>query len=179
MLAFALAAAPLTLGCAPTEDGATDQTEGMALSESESDAANVVRTYYQAAHQEDEAERRATLGAIVDDHAVLSAPSIKMVKFVDHLEGKKDFVDSVASASFILKNAKPREIIPHGNLVVARIDLPLPDGGNDITQIEYFEIKNGKIARLDSYYDSLRFAIALPSIGITAIKNYIQMLLRR
>lgn len=39
-----------------------------------------------------------------------------------------------------------------------------------ITQVEYFTLEDGKIKRLDSYYDSLRFAAALPAIAWDRLK---------
>jgi hypothetical protein len=52
---------------------------------------------------------------------------------------------------------------------VSRIQLPLPNG-DVLTQVEFFVVTDGKIASLHSYYDSARFARALPSIAVARIR---------
>ncbi len=151
------------------ESAAGDSVDAISV-EGES-RAKVVRSYYAATRTSDPA---ATLAAIVDDHAILSAPSVKMLKGVPQVEGKDAFVSAVAGGSFLIGGAMIREVIPQGDLVVARIDLPLPNG-DVLTQVEFFKIRNGKIARLDSYYDSMRFLAALPAIALDRLKHALGM----
>ncbi len=172
LLALVLASGTLSVeACAPPEDQAVDEsTQDLSGSEN----AAVVRKYYAAMRAGDPA---GALAPIVDEGAILSAPSIKMLKGVAQLEGKANFIEGAAGGAFLLKNATVREIIGlkevegRRNLVVARIDLPLPKHGV-LTQVEFFEMKNGKIVRLDSYYDAIKFAAALPAIGVEKVKAY-------
>lgn len=69
------------------------------------------------------------------------------------------------------EEAQVRDVVARdANLVVSRIDLPLPNG-DTITQAEFFELRDGKITRLDSYYDTARFIAALPAVLLEKLKN--------
>jgi hypothetical protein len=156
----------LALGGCASADESTDGASSQDLTQGE-DGARVVRAYYAAAKSNDPA---AALAPIVDDGAVLSAPSVKLLKGVPEVRGKDAFIKAVAGGSFLIGGAMIRDVIPQGDLVVSRIDLPLPNG-DVLTQVEFFKIKNGKIARLDSYYDALRFTAALPAIALDRLKH--------
>jgi hypothetical protein len=169
---FALLLAVGAAGCtgAAEDDSSVGDSQDAITAEGTS-RANVVRSYYAATRTADPA---AALAGIVDDRAILSAPSVKLLKGVSQVEGKDAFVKAVAGGSFLIGGAMVREVIPQGDLVVARIDLPLPNG-DVLTQVEFFQIRNGKIARLDSYYDSVRFIAALPAIALDRLKHALGM----
>ena len=111
-----------------------------------------------------------------------------MLGGTDTIRGKARFVKAVAGGAFLLKDAKIQAegtdvaagsdvalstLTPSGAqraVVVSRIRLPLPNG-DEITQVEFFEVANGKIEKLQSYYDSLRFARALPQIALKKIED--------
>lgn len=163
--AFLLASA--LAGCAsPGEEDATEGAQNLTSAATPA-AVETVRAYYAATTKADPA---AALDAIVADDAILAAPSVKILKGVDQLTGKKTFIGAVAGNAFILKNAKVRDVVARdANLVVARIDLPLPNG-DTITQVEFFELEDGKISRLDSYYDTTRFIASLPAVLLEKVK---------
>lgn len=160
-------------GCAPQEEDVAASSDHAVIGESDNE--KVVRAYYAATRNSATAPSKAdaaaiALAPIIADNAVLSAPSVQILKRVPEVRGKGDFIDSVAGAADLLGKAKVREILSRDDLVVARIDLPLPPKGEPLTQIEYFVVKNGKIERLDSYYDAVPFTKALPFIAIEKVK---------
>jgi hypothetical protein len=172
MRAFSLAALCLSLGvasglgcAAPGDEDATSQSEDAISAEARNE--QVVRAYYAATKSSNPA---AQLAPIVADNAILSAPSIKLLKGKSQVEGKKKFIVAVAGGAFLISQATIRDVLSRDGLVVARIELPLPNG-DLLTQVEYFTIENGKIARLDSYYDALRFRAALPAIALERLGN--------
>ena len=153
------------MGCAAPEEELTgDSAQNATAAPS---AEKTVRAYYAATKASKPAE---ALAPIVDDDAILSAPSIQILKGVGQVEGKKAFIDAVDGGSFLISKADIRDVLVKGDLVVVRIDLPLPNH-DFITQIEFFTLKNGKIARLDSYYDGIRFTKALPAIALERLKS--------
>lgn len=166
LLIAALSLGAGALGCAPQEDGVEQNSNAL----SSEDKVEIVRAYYNATKTADPAK---ALDPIIADDAVLAAPSVQMLQRVPELRGKKAFIDGVAGGSFLLKKAFIQELIADDRLVISRIQLPLPNG-DLLTQVEFFEIRNGKIARLDSYYDSIRFAKALVSIGIAGVKDKLE-----
>ncbi len=154
------------VGCAPVDGD--DPTEEAAGELNGTSAERVVRAYYAAARSERPA---AGLAPIVADGAVLSAPSVRILKGTPQVEGKDAFIKAVDGGAFLIGKASIREIVVQGpNLAIARIELPLPNR-DTLTQVEYFTLENGKIKRLDSYYDSLRFTAALPAIAWDRLRH--------
>lgn len=165
------------VGCAPSQGDDTGEATGAVSSSSSNSSKSeeaIVRAYYAATRAEHPTD---DLAPIVADGVVLSAPSVYLLKFLKEfkfdyqIEGKNEFIKAVAGNSWLLGKATIREIAVQGpDLAIARIDLPLPDG-DTLTQVEYFTLENGKIKRLDSYYDAIRFAVAIPSIGWEGLKH--------
>lgn len=147
----------------PDDDVAEASQEVQAAARGE----ELVRSYYAAARAEDPA---AALRPIFADDVVISAPSIRILKGVSELRGKEPCVKAVAGGAFLIGRSPIREIVSKGNLVIARIDMPLPNG-DVLTQVEYFVIRGDKIARMDSYYDAMRFAAALPAVAFDRLRN--------
>jgi hypothetical protein len=187
VLALVLAA------CAPSEgvdDGVEQGTDAVTAVAPDSPE-GIVRRYYAAAGAPDTAARIAEIAA---DDVVLEAPSVYLLNPLggtDKIRGKQAFVKAIAGAAFLLSSAK---IAPLGHrndpqsgvamsvlsapgaprqLVVSRILLPLPNG-DLLTQVEFFEIEGGKIQKLQSYYDSARFARALPAVAFEKLKQSLQ-----
>jgi hypothetical protein len=158
------------LACGQGEGDDSATGGGQALSSSDAPAAGaeqIVRAYYGATQTTDPTGH---LTPIVADDAVLAAPSVKLLFGVPELQGKAAFVKAVAGNARILGKATLRDVVvKDGGLAVSRIDLPLPNG-DTITQVEFFTLESGKIKRLDSYYDSLRFSAAIPAILLDQLK---------
>jgi hypothetical protein len=168
-LFFRLIIAAVIAGCSASEgdDAASAGTQNL-TGASDTSAADVARAYYAATQT---ADPTAHLEPIVADDAVLAAPSVMLLTGKPEIQGKAAFIKGVAGNAAILGKASVREVIPRGDdLVVTRINLPLPNG-DTITQVEFFTLENGKIKRLDSYYDSLRFSAAIPAILLDRLKE--------
>ena len=168
-LAVALAISVIGAGCNPADEGAESGSADQALAMSSEAAlsAKTVRAYYASAYA---ADQIGALAPLFDDRVVVEAPSILILKGKNEI-GKKEFLGLAAGVKEYLAGARVREVISHGdNLVVARIDLPLPNG-DLLTQVEFFEVHGGKITHLQSYYDGLRFTKALPAIAIDKLKR--------
>lgn len=185
VVAISLALAAVT-GCASpdAEDAdATDQAVSV-----EGAPATVVRKYYAASRAADVA---AALDGIVADDVVLEAPSVRILNpfgGTDEVRGKQAFAKAIAGGAFLLKNAIVAPVGAAANpespvalsvmtpasaakaLVVSRIQLPLPNG-DLLTQVEFFEVVNGKIVHIQSYYDATRFLAALPAIAVAKLKE--------
>lgn len=178
-------------GTAGAADDGTAQGSDAVTSIAADSAEGIVRQYYGAASAADPA---AQLEPITAENVVLEAPSVYLLNPLggtDKIRGKKAFVKAVAGGAFLLSSAR---IAPPGSandadsgvamavmsppgaertLVVSRILLPLPNG-DLLTQVEFFEVQNGKIVHLQSYYDSARFARALPAVALAKLKQALQ-----
>ena len=168
-LALALAISVIGAGCNPAGDAEEGGSADQALEASGEAAlsARTVRAYYASARA---ADQLAALAPLLDDRVVVEAPSILILKGKNEI-GKKEFLGLAVGVKEYLAAARVREVINQGNnLVVARIDLPLPNG-DLLTQVEFFEVHGGKITHFQSYYDGLRFTKALPAIAIDKLKR--------
>jgi len=179
----------LAAGCAtPGAADDSSQSDDAITAADPAGPEGVVRRYYGAATAADPA---AALEPITAENVVLEAPSVYLLNPLggtDKVRGKAAFVKAVAGASFLLSSAK---IAPPGSkndaqsevalavvsapgaahpLVMSRILLPLPNG-DLLTQVEMFEVANGQIVHLQSYYDSARFARALPAVALAKLKQ--------
>lgn len=165
---FATAMAFSTAGCAePSEDDDSAQSEDAVSAAQPSVGEKTVRAYYAAYRSPDV---KGSLEAVFDERAIVEAPSIRILQGKSQV-GKGDFIESAVGVREILAGARLREVARHGdNLFIARIDLPLPNG-DVLTQIEYFEVSNGRITKMQSYYDSLRFLKALPAVALDRVKQ--------
>jgi limonene-1,2-epoxide hydrolase len=167
-LALATTMMLTTAACAPgpDEDDAV-QAEDAVTSAQPSIGEKTVRAYYAAYRSPDV---RGALDTVFHERAVVEAPSILILQGKSQI-GKAAFIDSAVGVRDILANARLREVARHGDaLFIARIDLPLPNG-DVLTQIEYFEIVDGRIIKMQSYYDSLRFLKALPAVALDRVKQ--------
>jgi ketosteroid isomerase-like protein len=163
---LALAVSTMGAGCTQPDDGSSSASADQAI-EATSPAVSTVRAYYASSRA---ADSTAALALLLDDTVVVEAPSILLITGKGEV-GKAEFLKLAAGVKEYLAAATVREVIPHGNdLVVARIDLPLPNG-DVLTQVEFFAVKNGKITHFQSYYDGIRFAKALPAVALDKIKR--------
>ena len=170
MATLALAASMMftTAACAPPDaDDDAAQSEDAVSAAQPSPGEKTVRAYYAAYRSPDV---RGGLDAVFHERAVVEAPSILILQGKSQI-GKRAFIDSAVGVKDILANARLREVARHSDaLFIARIDLPLPNG-DVLTQIEYFEIADGRIIKMQSYYDSLRFLKALPAVALDRVKQ--------
>lgn len=185
VLAFCVLLAA-SAGCASADTSDTASASAQDLTQES--ALGVVHEYYGAFRG---ADVEGTLDAIMGDAVVLEAPSVAILNPLggtDEVRGKAAVVKALVGAAFLLKNASIADasrandptapvamsvMTPAGAskaLVVSRIRLPLPDG-DVITQVEFFEVENGKINHIQSYYDATRFIAALPAIAVAKLKD--------
>lgn len=187
LLAVAALALPISsVGCSQGEAASSDNASEDV--NAQTSPASIVRAYYAASRSPDVA---AALEGITDERIILEAPSVLILNPLgrtDEVHGKAAFKKAIAGGAFLLKNAR---VAPAGRdndpesgialsvmtpagapkqLVVSRIQLPLPNG-DLLTQVEFFEIENGKIVHIQSYYDATRFIAALPEIAVAKLKE--------